>query len=242
VNPESSESIENMEYMEKEPLKIKHRLTEHLPHLQFITSNPNHAEQACIAGCTWIQLRIKNAGDTDYLHLAGQFRTICDLYGAVLIINDNVDVAQKVKADGVHLGREDTPVAEARKLLGEGFIIGCTANTYDDVAELSHNGADYAGVGPFRFTTTKKHLSPILREKGYRSIISKCRETGINLPLFAIGGIGTDDIEELFSLGVYGIAVSSAIGLSGNAGAKTKNFLEEIEKVKDCCKHSSPSF
>lgn len=227
--------------MENDPCKNKHKLTDNLPRLQFITSNPNHAELACKAGCRWIQLRLKKADCDDLLHLARQFRTICDLYGAVLIINDNVEVAQKIKADGVHLGREDTPVAEARKLLGESFIIGGTANTYKDVVEVSRCGADYAGVGPFRFTNTKKHLSPILGKAGYRSIISKCRETGINLPLFAIGGIGTGDIEELFSIGIEGIAVSSAIGLPGNAWAKTKNFLEEIEKAKECCKHSSPS-
>ena len=210
-------------------------LRQHLPHLQFITSNPNHAEMACKAGCKWIQLRVKNAGYSSFLNLAGQIKTICDIYNAIFIVNDSIEVAAEVKADGVHLGKMDTPVEQAREKLGDSFIRGGTANTYDDVVHLDSNGADYAGVGPFRFTLTKLFLSPILGEDGYSRIVSKCIESGIKLPLVAVGGIDSDDVKTLFNLGVHGVAVSSAISASPNVGDKTGEFIEAIRRFRDCC-------
>lgn len=98
--------------------------------------------------------------------LAEELKKACENRHALLIIDDYVEVAREVKADGVHLGKNDMPIEEARKLLGEGFIIGGTANTFEDVKRHYEAGADYLGIGPFRFTTTKKNLSPVLGLEG----------------------------------------------------------------------------
>ena len=103
------------------------------------------------------------------------------------------------------------PVDEARKLLGAEYIIGGTANTMDDVERLYKAGADYIGCGPFRFTTTKKNLSPVLGLDGYRDIVNNMRRKGISLPLVAIGGILPSDVREIMNTGVSGIAVSGAV-------------------------------
>ena len=104
-------------------------------------------------------------------------RLWCDLHH-----RRHVELVKKIHADGVHLGKKDMPVAEARKMLGKDFIIGGTANTFEDVKMHYEAGADYIGCGPFRFTTTKKNLSPILGLEGYRSIVSQMKEAGIHLP------------------------------------------------------------
>ena len=90
-------------------------------------------------------------------------------YGSRLIINDRVEVAVAVDADGVHVGKEDMPVREARRMMGEGKIVGGTANTVEDIREHYRGGADYIGLGPYRYTTTKKKLSPVLGLEGYRA-------------------------------------------------------------------------
>jgi thiamine-phosphate pyrophosphorylase len=123
-----------------------------------------------------------------------------------------------VNATGVHLGKTDMPPAEARRILGDGFIIGGTANTFEDIRRLTDEGVDYIGLGPFRFTATKKNLSPILGLEGYKDILSRCRAAGIALPVLAIGGITVDDIPALMQTGVSGIAVSSAIRQAEAAG------------------------
>jgi thiamine-phosphate pyrophosphorylase len=100
------------------------------------------------------------------------------------------------------------PVDEARRILGPDFIIGGTANTFDDIRCLHQAGADYIGCGPFRFTTTKKNLSPVLGLDGYRNIVAQMRQNGIDLPIVAIGGITLPDIPEILGTGVTGIALS----------------------------------
>ena len=137
---------------------------------------------------------------------------MCRDYGATFIIDDNVHLTKRIGADGVHLGKRDMPIAEARKILGEGFIIGGTVNSFEDITNiLSEATPDYFGCGPFRFTQTKSNLSPILGYEGYREIVGEMREHGITTPLIAIGGITREDIAELLRCGVEGIALSSSI-------------------------------
>lgn len=185
--------------------------------LQFIThpvtyhSIGEETEEALAGGCRWVQLRHKNA-DTETLIREG--RTVADLSreaGAIFIVDDRVDLVETIGADGVHLGKNDMPVKEARKLLGPRKIIGATANCFEDIARAWIDGADYIGLGPFRFTTTKTDLSPILGLTGYRDIVGKCHEAGIRLPIVAIGGITADDTIDVMQTGVDGIAVSSEI-------------------------------
>ena len=170
--------------------------------LQFITHYTDRytyydsARMALEGGCRWIQ-----------------------------IIDDHVELAKELKADGVHLGKKDMPVAEARRMLGSGFIIGGTANTFDDIKMHYDAGADYIGCGPFRFTTTKKNLSPILGLEGYRSIVRQMKEADIRLPIVAIGGITFEDIPAILQTGVTGIALSGTILRADNPVEETRRIL-----------------
>ncbi len=121
------------------------------------------------------------------------------------------DIARTLDADGVHLGLDDMPVAEARSILGAGKIIGGTANTYEDVLQRVGEQCDYAGLGPFRFTTTKAQLSPVLGLTGFQDIMASLSAAGIAIPVYAIGGILSEDLEALMGTGIYGIALSGLI-------------------------------
>lgn len=162
-------------------------------------------------GCRWIQLRMKDAPLNEVEEMAHSVQNLCRSYGAVFIIDDHVELVKKIGADGVHLGKNDMPVDAARRILGPDFIIGGTANTFDDIRCLHQAGADYIGCGPFRFTTTKKNLSPVLGLQGYRDIVRQMRQNGIDLPIVAIGGITLPDIPEILGTGVTGIALSGMI-------------------------------
>ncbi len=199
--------------------------------LQFITHFTDRytyldsARMALDGGCRWIQLRMKDASDEELEQTALQIQSLCKQYGATFIIDDHVELVKKISADGVHLGKNDMPIAEARKILGKSFLIGGTANTFEDVKAHYEAGADYIGCGPFRFTTTKKNLSPILGLEGYRSIVSKMKESGIPLPIVAIGGITYDDIPAIMETGVTGIALSGTILRAEDPVAETRRIM-----------------
>jgi thiamine-phosphate pyrophosphorylase len=156
----------------------------------------------------------------------------CLIYGAELYIDDHVDICKNIAATGVHLGKQDMPPLDARKILGPDFIIGNTANTFEDIYRFSNEGTNYIGLGPFRFTNTKKNLNPILGLSGYRNIMQKCRENRINLPVIAIGGITANDIPGLIATGVSGIALSSSILTAKNPVAETKKIIDTINKCQ----------
>lgn len=185
--------------------------------LQFIThytERYTYLDSVRIAlegGCRWIQLRMKDASPKEILPIALEALALCRKYNATFIIDDHVEIAKQIKADGVHLGKLDMPITEARKTLGKDFIIGGTANTFEDIQMLYKDGADYIGCGPFQYTTTKKNLSPVLGLEGYRHIISQMKKTNIHLPIVAIGGITPKDIPSLMETGITGIALSGSI-------------------------------
>ena len=162
-------------------------------------------------GCKWVQLRMKDASEEEFLRNAHQARKLCDQYQATFIIDDRVELVRECGADGVHLGKNDMPIADARRLLGDDFIIGGTANTFDDVLSHYRSSANYIGCGPFRFTTTKKGLSPILGLEGYQDIVAKMKSQSIDIPIVAIGGITIDDIPSIMQTGVNGIALSGTV-------------------------------
>lgn len=199
--------------------------------IQFIThSNEryDHVEGAKLAlqgGCRWIQLRMKDAMEIDFLRAAKKIRRLCDEYHATFILDDHVEWVGLTGADGVHLGKNDMPVDEARKMLGRNRIIGGTANTFEDVERLSRQGADYIGCGPFRFTTTKKNLSPVLGLDGYRSITAQMKAHDIQLPIVAIGGILHQDTPAIMQTGVTGIAVSGAVLNAENPVEEMRLFI-----------------
>ncbi|WP_342083463.1 thiamine phosphate synthase [Dyadobacter sp. OTU695] len=178
------------------------------------------------AGCRWIQLRIKNRPEEEVLPIAWEATRLCDSYGAKLIINDFPRIALAIDAYGLHLGLTDMPVPEARALVGAEMIIGGTANTWEDIARRVDEGADYVGLGPFRFTNTKQNLSPILGLEGYLPLMTQMREAGHTTPVIAIGGIIPEDIGKLRAAGVHGVAMSAA--LIGSADPqKTYHQIQE---------------
>ena len=179
-------------------------------------------------GCRWIQLRMKDASDQELLDTAKQAFDLCQKYGATFIIDDNVLAAKQVGAHGVHLGKNDMPINEARKILGPEAIIGGTANTFDDICAHVAAGANYIGCGPFRFTSTKKNLSPILGLEGYNNLISACKNANFSLPIVAIGGITADDIPSIMQTGVSGIAISSEVLRANNPVEKMQQIIKQV--------------
>ena len=184
-------------------------------------------------GCRWIQLRMKDASLEEMTPIAKEAMSLCRTHHATFIIDDQVELVKLLGADGVHLGKNDMPIAEARKILGKDFIIGGTANTFKDVRMHHEAGTDYIGCGPFRFTTTKKNLSPVLGLEGYTDIVSKMRAEGVNLPIVAIGGITKEDIPSLMKTGINGIALSGSILRAENPIEEMKEIITIIESWKN---------
>ena len=203
--------------------------------LQFIShyserySYLDSIRMALDGGCRWIQLRVKDATDDEVRPIAVEALQLCREAGATFIIDDRVALVRELHADGVHLGKNDMPISEARQLLGPNYIIGGTANTFDDVKAHYEATADYIGCGPFRFTTTKQKLSPILGLEGYRSIVSKMHEADINLPIVAIGGITEADIPAILATGITGIALSGTVLRDEDPVQKMKEILNTIK-------------
>lgn len=207
--------------------------------VQFITHHTDrysYIDSAILAlkgGCKWVQLRMKDADKERIYNTALQIKALCQEYSATFIIDDHVDIAKSVGADGVHLGKLDMPIAEARQLLGDKFLIGGTANTFQDVKNHYEAGADYIGCGPLRYTTTKSNLSPILGYDGYQKIIEQMRVAQINIPIVAIGGIAESDITHLMQIGLNGIALSGTILRAENPINEMKNIIKLTELWKN---------
>ena len=202
--------------------------------IQFITHSNNRygyvdgARLALEGGCRWVQLRMKEATEAEFMAAAAEIGRLCKEHGATFVLDDHVEWVEKTGADGVHLGKNDMPIDEARKILGNDKIIGGTANTFEDVERLYRQGADYIGCGPFRFTTTKKNLSPVLGLEGYQHIVDQMKSHGINLPIVAIGGILESDIKSILATGVSGIAVSGGILNAVNPVEEMQRFLKHL--------------
>jgi len=199
--------------------------------LQYISQGKNPKEHheniysVLDSGATLVQLRLKNVSDEEYTDYAYKTKELCSKYNSILIINDNPKVAREVNAEAVHLGLDDMKIEEAKKV-APGKIFGGTANTFEHIKQRFIEQVNYVGLGPFRFTTTKEKLSPILGTKGYADILKIMESEGINLPVYAIGGIELNDLHSIMSTGVYGVAVS---GLLTSAANKEK-LIKEINK------------
>ena len=205
--------------------------------LQFITHYSekytyiDSARMALEGGCRWIQLRMKDTDTSLVEDTAIVIQKMCKDYGATFIVDDHVLLAKKINADGVHLGKNDMPIAEARKALGNSFIIGGTVNSFEDILNVLQSATpDYFGCGPFRFTATKKNLAPILGCEGYQAIVEKMKNMNINIPLIGIGGIEKSDIPMLLESGLTGIALSSSILKACNPIKEMRDIVEMIYK------------
>jgi thiamine-phosphate pyrophosphorylase len=203
-----------------------------LHRLQYISQGADPAEHlqnirhVLEAGVRLVQLRLKNVTDDVYSESAGKVKQLCEKHEAKLIINDNPLVAGKCNADALHLGLNDMGVPAAKKIAGK-RMIGGTANTIEHIRQRCAEGVDYIGLGPFRFTSTKEKLSPILGASGYTELIRKMREESLSTPVYAIGGIRLSDIADIMKTGVYGVAVS---GLLTHAANK-EELVKEINKI-----------
>ncbi|WP_281636406.1 thiamine phosphate synthase [Flavobacterium marginilacus] len=201
--------------------------------LQYISQGESAEEQlyniheALDNGCDWIQMRFKNQKPKKTFALAEAVKFLCEEYLANFIINDDVHLAKQVNADGVHLGLSDMDVSEARAIFGRTKIIGATANTFEDIVRQTNNGCDYIGLGPFQFTKTKDKLSPILGLEGYSSIIAQMKQSQIEVPVYAIGGITLEDVNNLMTTGIHGIAVSGIITKSD----KKQQLITQLNEI-----------
>ncbi|AZB34486.1 thiamine phosphate synthase [Chryseobacterium bernardetii] len=186
--------------------------------LQYISQGNTRQEQeynihkALDNGIKWVQIRWKNAPENELINLCETSKQLCSEYQSLCIINDHVQLAKTIDADGVHLGLSDGSIEEARIILGDNKMIGGTANTISDVIQRMNESCDYIGLGPLRFTSTKEKLSPVLGFEGYQKIIDQLRGKSMVIPkIFAIGGVSLDDIQHLQQIGIYGVAVSGQI-------------------------------
>ena len=206
--------------------------------LQFITHRNGRYDEisgtraVLEGGCRWVQLRMKDAPDEKFLRVGREVGRLCREYGATFLVDDRVHLVTELGADGVHLGKHDMPVSEARRLLPAGTTIGATANTFEEIARAAAAGADYIGLGPFRFTETKRNLSPILGLEGYRAIFERCRAAGITLPVVAIGGITAADVAAILATGATGIALSGALLGAEDPAEETRKIMKILNHHK----------
>ena len=182
--------------------------------------------EAVDAGVTLVQLRGKNLEIRAFLNLAVQASEFLKSRNIPLIINDRIDVALACEADGVHLGQEDLPLPIARKIMRKERLIGISVNTIKEAEESEAEGADYIGVGPIFYTSSKEDLRSILGFEGLKAIRNK-----VKIPILAIGGINAENAGDVIVSGADGIAVISAIMDAKNITEATRNLLEAIRTL-----------
>lgn len=208
-----------------------------IPSLHYVTQNMaqgrmpwEQAELACRGGARWVSLRTKDMSYAELLPTALKTKEVCEHFGATFIVNDNVLLAKEVNADGVHLGRGDVPVDQARMFLGNEAYIGSTANNFEDIQRAVLLGADYIALGPTRFTKSKEMMSPIIGPAKFLMIKRKCIEFKIDIPMIATGGVAPEDLEIFLDLGMHGIAVSSGINMSEDPTFETKDIILKLKE------------
>ncbi len=182
-------------------------------------------EQALRGGVTMVQLREKDLSEEEFLREAREMRALCNRYGVPLIINDNVAIARAVKAAGVHLGQDDTELAEARTALGPNAIIGASARTVEQALRAERQGADYLGAGAVFETDTKEDAKRITRG----TLAEIC--AAVSIPVVAIGGITEQNISELAGTGIAGIAVVRALFARDDIEAVARRLHEAVQQA-----------
>lgn len=203
-----------------------------LPKTMFISPNKDiehiieDCEEVLQYGIKFIQIRMKEASNDDVVKVANHLRPLCDKHCALLTVDDRIDLLSSNLFDGVHLGKNDMPIKEAKKITSNRFLLGATCNTIEDVFKAIEDGADYLGIGPYRYTTTKKNLSPILGLEGYNKIIQQLNNQNKNIPFYAIGGITINDLSDLKHIGVYGVALSGTVSNSVNKQQTIKTIIK----------------
>lgn len=183
-------------------------------------------EMALDGGVTILQLREKDKTTREYLSLAEKVHVLTKKYGIPMIIDDRIDVAMAVGAEGVHLGQSDMPISAARKILGDDIIIGATAKTVDAALEAYSQGADYLGVGAIYPTTTK--VKTVLTS--VETLANICK--AVPIPVNAIGGLNKDNIDILKDTGISGICVVSAVMKADDTKIAIEELREKFESIR----------
>jgi thiamine-phosphate pyrophosphorylase len=176
-------------------------------------------------GANMIQYRDKESSDREFLELASVLQNICQNRKTLFIINDRVDIAAYLEADGVHLGQDDLPLQVARRILGPDKIIGISTTNIDQAKEAEKQGADYVGIGPIFDTSTKKIDKPVGLE------IIKQAKKHLKIPFFPIGGINLKNLDQVIDAGCARMAVGSAVICADNVETATRNLVEKIQKL-----------
>lgn len=187
----------------------------------------SNIEKVCKGGCKLVQLRLKNLAPDIIFTTSKLALSICNKYGSNLIINDHTEIAHDLPVFGLHLGKTDTDINAAQAKISN-KIIGGTANTIEDCIRLVNSKVDYIGLGPFRFTTTKTNLEPVLGIAGYQEVLSKLKALKTDIPIYAIGGIMEEDIRPLIKIGVTGVALSGF--LSTKKESEIKYIIDTYER------------
>ncbi len=182
-------------------------------------------ETACRSGVTIVQLREKNLTTNQYYQLAKQVKKITDAYQVPLIIDDRLDVCLAVDAAGLHIGDDELPVSVARQVLGPDKILGVTAKTVKRALEAEESGADYLGTGAI-FPTTTKENAPITLISTLKTICQR-----VAIPVVAIGGLTSDNIDQLIGTGIAGVAVVRDLMQAEDIEAKTQAFLTKLDDI-----------
>ena len=182
-------------------------------------------ETACRSGVTIVQLREKNLTTNQYYQLAKQVKEITDAYQVPLIIDDRLDVCLAVDAAGLHIGDDEQPVSVARQVLGPDKILGVTAKTIKRALEAETSGADYLGTGAI-FPTTTKENAPITLISTLKTICQK-----VAIPVVAIGGLTSENIDQLIGTGIAGVAVVRDLMQAEDVEAKTQAFLTKLDDI-----------
>ena len=182
-------------------------------------------EMACRSGVTIVQLREKNLTTNQYYQLAKQVKEITDAYQVPLIIDDRLDVCLAVDAAGLHIGDDELPVSVARQVLGPDKILGVTAKTVKRALEAEESGADYLGTGAI-FPTTTKENAPITLISTLKTICQR-----VAIPVVAIGGLTSENIDQLIDTGIAGVAVVRDLMQAEDIEAKTQAFLTKLDDI-----------
>ena len=192
----------------------------------------SHVEQtqiACKAGANWIQYRCFSKNDEALIAELHQVASICDDWGATLILTDHYHLLNQVDAQGVHLENMQANFVSIRDKIGEEKTLGASANSIEDIQRIfSSDVVDYIGCGPFNLTTTKANDYPVLGLEGYKRLVETMEMREIDIPILAVGGIKIENTEDLLKTGIYGIAVSAAVNLAADPGETLKDFYKKI--------------
>ncbi len=198
-----------------------HYLTQDLPHRSHI----QQAQIACEAGANWVQYRCMTKTDEEMIAEIHQIASICDDWGATLILANHYHLLDKVDAQGVHIEDLDADFAAIRQAITDEKTLGASATNVEALLRTQNTGVvDYCGYGPFAHTDTKPNDKPLLGYNGYREL----EKQPIEIPVVAVGGVQLSDVEPLMATGIYGVAVSAAVNLSPDPGGMVKEFYRKI--------------